>query len=128
MMAALHRNISTPLTAVLTTSQDLYNHVWGFFLNLQCEFAICNVQLVKHGNSNDPQPQAMLVDGIWPCYVVPNLHGYVLAKARLNLFGGACLQVVALDPRYASRKTREFVTGDIRGRLKLSSQVSALSC
>lgn len=32
-------------------------------------------------------------------------------------------QVVALEGRYASRKTREFVTGDVRGRLKLSSQV-----
>lgn len=33
-------------------------------------------------------------------------------------------QVVALEPRYTSRKTREFVTGDVRGRLQLSSQVS----
>lgn len=32
--------------------------------------------------------------------------------------------VVALDPRYSSRKTREFVTGDVRGRVKLSSQAS----
>lgn len=38
------------------------------------------------------------------------------------------LQVVALEPRYASRKTREFVTGDVRGRLKLSSQVSHPQC
>jgi hypothetical protein len=34
--------------------------------------------------------------------------------------------VVALDPRYASRTTHEFVTGDVRGRLKLSSQVCVL--
>eukprot|EP00882_Tetradesmus_deserticola_P033885 GHRQ01038742.1.p1 GENE.GHRQ01038742.1~~GHRQ01038742.1.p1 ORF type:complete len:223 (+),score=59.26 GHRQ01038742.1:288-956(+) len=32
------------------------------------------------------------------------------------------ITVVALDPRYASRKTHEFVTGDVRGRLRLSSQ------
>jgi len=30
--------------------------------------------------------------------------------------------VVALDPRYGARKTRELVTGDVRGRMKLSSQ------
>jgi hypothetical protein len=35
------------------------------------------------------------------------------------------ITVVALESRYASRKTREFVTGDVRGRLKLSSQVRA---
>eukprot|EP00879_Flechtneria_rotunda_P009956 GHRR01010412.1.p1 GENE.GHRR01010412.1~~GHRR01010412.1.p1 ORF type:complete len:643 (+),score=235.12 GHRR01010412.1:168-2096(+) len=32
------------------------------------------------------------------------------------------ITVVALEPRYASRKTREFITGDVRGRLKISSQ------
>lgn len=33
------------------------------------------------------------------------------------------ITVVALDPRYGARKTRELVTGDVRGRLKISSQV-----
>jgi hypothetical protein len=32
--------------------------------------------------------------------------------------------VVALDPRYSSRKNKEFATGDVRGKVKISSQVS----
>ncbi|GBF95415.1 hypothetical protein Rsub_08377 [Raphidocelis subcapitata] len=32
------------------------------------------------------------------------------------------ITVVCLDPRYGSRKTKELVTGDVRGRVKLSSQ------
>ena len=33
------------------------------------------------------------------------------------------VQSVALDPRYGSRKTREFVTGGLAGQLLLSSKV-----
>ena len=33
------------------------------------------------------------------------------------------MQSVALDPRYGSRKTREFVTGGLAGQLLLSSKV-----
>ena len=32
------------------------------------------------------------------------------------------ITAVALDPRYGARRTREFATGDVRGRVKLSSQ------
>jgi hypothetical protein len=32
-------------------------------------------------------------------------------------------QTVALDPRYGSRKTREFVTGGVAGQLLLNSRV-----
>jgi len=53
------------------------------------------------------------------------MHVIVFIKNVLQLLVICCAQVVALEPRYASRKTREFVTGDVRGRLKLSSQVGS---
>ena len=34
------------------------------------------------------------------------------------------LQSMALDPRYGSRKTREFMTGGLAGQVALNSRVS----
>ena len=36
------------------------------------------------------------------------------------------LQTMALDPRYGSRKTREFMTGGLAGQINLNSRVSEL--
>eukprot|EP00775_Hariotina_reticulata_P006761 gene6761-6978_t len=110
----VHKAFYTPVLALGTSSGNI--HILDYSGNEVKRFSL-HAKAIKHISFDDKAEYVASCCG--ENYVsISSLYSDETNKFTFK----RPITVVSLEPRYASRKTREFVTGDVRGRLKLSSQ------
>lgn len=91
---------------------------WAGWLGCSGSCTATGPWCMKLRASNAFSPRLLMRTYSLPGPQVANLYTDEVSKYTFK----RPITAVALDPRYGARKTREMATGDVRGRLKISSQ------